>query len=369
MSIVCSDIIEMMEKLATPWLAEEWDNVGLLLGSRRQKIKKVITCLDVTAKVVDEAIKKKADLILSHHPFIFKGMKSIVQEDVKGELIYKLIRNNIAVYSAHTNLDVAHGGLNEYLASILGLTNIQGLKRYAAEKMYKLVVFVPEESVDQVRNAMSAAGTGWIGNYSDCSFMAPGTGTFKPLEGTKPYIGEKDRLEKVKEFRLETIVPQERVKTAIEAMLKAHPYEEVAYDLYRLEEPVKEYNLGCTGKLEVSQSLEEFISTVKKSLGINTVKLIGEDPGNIHKVAVFCGSYDNEYMSAIQKSGADVLVTGDVKHHDALDMAELGLCVVDAGHFGTERVIVPKLAEWIKQSFPELEVEWNTVEADPISFC
>ena len=369
MSIILSDIIQFMEKLAPPWLAEDWDNVGLLLGSKKQEIKRVITCLDVTSKVVDEAIEKKADLIVSHHPFIFKGMKRIIPEDIKGEQVYKLIRNNIAVYSAHTNLDMAQGGLNEYLASVLGLANVRGLKRHVAEKMFKLVVFVPEESVDQVRNALSAAGTGWIGNYSDCSFMASGIGTFKPLEGTNPYIGEKDRLEKVKEYRLETVVPQSRLNTALEAMRKAHPYEEVAYDLYRLEKPFKEYSLGSLGVLETPQSLQEFILTVKRSLGIDTVKLIGSVKGNIQKVAVFCGSFDNEFIPIVQNSGADVLVTGDVKHHDALDMAEMGLCVIDAGHYGTERVIVPKLAEWLKQSFVELEVEWNTVEVDPISFC
>jgi hypothetical protein len=239
---------------------------------------------------------------------------------------------------------------------------------HAAEKMHKLVVFVPEESLEQVRIALSSAGTGWIGNYSDCSFSAPGTGTFKPLEGTNPYIGEKDRLEKVKEYRLETIVPQSGLKAALEATLEAHPYEEPAYDVYNLEQPYKEYSMGCVGSLEIPQSLESFISTTKKSLDISTVKLIGSVAGNIKRVAVFCGSFDNEYIPAIINSGADVLVTGDVKHHDAIDMSELGLCVIDAGHFGTERVIVPKLAEWLKQNFPELEVERNTVEADPISF-
>ncbi|WP_265443661.1 Nif3-like dinuclear metal center hexameric protein [Acetivibrio straminisolvens] len=368
MSIKAREIIKYMEELAPKSLAEDYDNVGLLVGNRESLIERILVCLDVNSKTVDEAISKKADLIISHHPVIFKGIKRINEDDPKGSIIYRLIKNDIGVYSAHTNLDVAHEGVNNYLSSLLGLTDISNLKDYKAEKLYKIVVFVPHDNVDAVRDAMSRVGAGWIGNYSDCSFMTAGTGTFRPLEGTNPYIGATGNLEKVDEYRLETVVSQKDLKKAIEAMIKVHPYEEVAYDIYPLEINGKQYGMGNVGVLESPKSLEEFIAVVKEKLNVKNVRVIGGIGKKIGKVAVFCGSFDREVMEAA-KSKADVLVTGDVKYHDAMDMLEMGMCVIDAGHFNTERIIADRLVELIKENFPQVEVMKSNLEEDPFKIC
>ncbi|NLM58412.1 MAG: Nif3-like dinuclear metal center hexameric protein [Clostridium sp.] len=363
-----SDIIRYMEELAPANLAEDYDNVGLLIGNRGSKVNRILVCLDVSSKVVDEAVEKNVDLIVSHHPVIFKGIKRINEDDAKGSIIYKLIKNNIGVYSAHTNLDVAHGGVNNYLSSLLGLTEIRNLVGYKSEKLFKIVVFVPVESVDSVRDSMSRAGAGWIGNYSDCSFMTKGVGTFMPLEGTNPYIGTRGKLEKVDEYRLETVVSKDNLQRVIEAMIHAHPYEEVAYDIYPLEINGREYGMGNVGVLDKSITLESFINLVKERLNIKNVRLIGSTEKEIKKVAVFCGSFDNRVAWAA-KLQADVLVTGDVKYHDAMDMTEMGMCVIDAGHFNTERIIVPRLVQLLSDRFSDIEVMGNDVEEDPFKYC
>ncbi|HHV28548.1 MAG TPA: Nif3-like dinuclear metal center hexameric protein [Clostridium sp.] len=368
MSIKAREIIRYMEELAPNNLAEDYDNVGLLIGSRESIIERILVCLEVSSKTIDEAIAKKADLIISHHPVIFKGLKRINEDDPKGNIIYRLIKNNIGVYSAHTNLDVAYGGVNNYLSSLLGLTEISNLKDYKAEKLYKIVVFVPHESVDSVREAMSRAGAGWIGNYSDCSFMTAGTGTFRPLEGTNPYIGTTGNLEKVDEYRVETVIAQRDLKKAIEAMIKVHPYEEVAYDIYPLEIKGRQYGMGNVGVLDKPKSLEEFIAVVKEKLSVKNVRVIGDIDREVGKVAVFCGSFDREVLGAA-KSKADVLVTGDVKYHDAMDMLEMGMCVIDAGHFNTERIIADRLVELISENFPQIEVVKSNMEEDPFKIC
>lgn len=368
MSIKTREIIRYMEELAPNNLAEDYDNVGLLIGNRQSSVERIMVCLEVSSKTVDEAVAQKVDLIISHHPVIFKGLKRINEDDPKGNVIYRLIKNNVGVYSAHTNLDVAHGGVNNYLSLLLGLTEISNLKDYISEKLYKIVVFVPHDSVDSVREAMSRAGAGWIGNYSDCSFMTAGLGTFRPLEGTNPYIGTTGSLEKVDEYRLETVVTQKDLRKVIEAMIKIHPYEEVAYDIYPLEIKGRQYGMGNVGVLDKPKSLEDFIGVVKEKLNVRNVRIIGDIDGKIRKVAVFCGSFDRG-VAGVAKSKADVLVTGDVKYHDAMDMLEMGMCVIDAGHFNTERIIVNRLVELISGNFPQIEVIKSNMEEDPFKFC
>ncbi len=364
MSISCREIVEYMEELAPARLAEDWDNVGLLLGNKDQEIHKILVCLDVTGEVIEEAVNKKADLIISHHPFIFKGMKRIVENDFKGECIYKLIRNGIGVYSAHTNLDFAEQGLTGYLSGILGLKDVKNLRDYRPEKLFKVAVFVPEDSTEKVRESMTGAGAGWIGKYSDCSFIVKGTGTFRPLEGTNPYIGSEGELEEVDEYRIETIVPADKLKIVLKAMLDAHPYEEAAYDVYPLEISMNKYGYGKVGMLEGPRKLKDFIEDIKKVLNVSNVRVIGYKDKMVKKIAVFNGSYDNGILRDIQDE-IDVLVTGDVKYHDARDMIDNGMCVIDAGHFGTENVVVKLLLEKLKSRFKDVEIIGNCVEKDP----
>ncbi len=367
MTVKCRDVIKFMEDFAPPVLAEDWDNVGLMLGSREDEIKKVMVCLDVTPKVIEVAETEKVNLIVSHHPFIFKGLKRISREDLKGKMIMDLIKKGINVYSAHTNLDVTDGGINQYLSGLLELKNIRNLKSYKTERLLKLVVFVPKDSLDTVRDAMGKAGAGWIGNYSDCSFTSEGIGTFKPQEGTNPYIGTQGNLEKVEEYRIETVASEKNIDQVVSAMKSVHPYEEMAYDIYPLEISGKEYGMGCVGEVENTMRAKTFAEVVKSKLNTGNVRVIGNLDKDIKKAAVFCGSFDNDIMG-MAKSKADVLVTGDVKYHDALDMLQMDMCVIDAGHFSTERIIVPRLVELLKQKFETLEVISSNVEEDPFKY-
>lgn len=346
MSCKCSEIVNYMEQFAPNRLAQSWDNTGLLLGDPGREIKRILVALDATPEVVDEAIEIGAELIITHHPLIFKQVNRITRDTPLGDCIFRLIQNNISLYSAHTNLDVAKGGVNDVLASILGLEDIKVLQPISFEPLKKIAVFVPIDHVDTVREAMSRVGAGFIGNYSDCSFITKGIGMFKPLEGANPFIGQKSVLEKVKECKIETVVQESSLKKVIEAMLNAHPYEEVAYDVYNIENSKQEYGFARIGIIKEIVDFKTFAAAVKKLLKADSVKLVGNKNGKIKTVVVSSGSYSNIAQAAKAK-GADVIVTGDLKYHDAREIADLGLCAIDAGHFATENVIVPIIAEYI----------------------
>ncbi|MGI6092459.1 MAG: Nif3-like dinuclear metal center hexameric protein [Veillonellaceae bacterium] len=346
MPIKCQSIINELEKLAPRDLAEDWDNVGLLVGSPDQDISKILIALDVTDNVVDQAITNNSDMIVTHHPLIFKGIKNIRTDLPHGKLLAKLIKNDIAVYTAHTNLDIAAGGINDILASKLNLTNVQSLSPGHSEKLLKLAVFVPDTHAEAVRAAICDAGAGHVGNYSHCTFQTDGTGTFMPLEGTNPFLGSQGELEQVREVRLETVMSEKICNKVIKAMLKAHPYEEVAYDLYQLANTRPQLGLGRIGSLSAPKSLAEFVDEVKQALGINLVNVAGPENKSIWKVAV-CGGSGASLIHSAAFAGADVLVTGDVKYHEAQEAVAAGIVIVDAGHFATEVVIVDYLSNYL----------------------
>ncbi len=366
MTVKCGDIIEYLQELAPLHLAEDWDNVGLIVGSRHKEVKRVMLCLDATLKVVEEAVECKADMIISHHPLIFRGLKKLNDDSIVGKRIIKLVQNNISIYSAHTNLDTCECGVNQKLAEALGLQNIRNLNTYNEDKVYKLVVFVPFSHVDAVRDAITGEGGGWTGNYSDCTFMTPGIGTFRPLEGTNPFIGSQGKLEKVDEYRLETVVPERKLKKVIDAMLKAHPYEEVAYDIYPLQISGEAFSIGKIGDVDKQVNLNEFVEIVKEKLDVRHVRVIGDYEGVIERVAVFCGSFDRDWVN-LNSREFDILVTGDVKYHDALDIVESGRCVIDAGHFATERIILPVLKDMLSEKFENVEFILSNKLEDPFN--
>ncbi|HWR43887.1 Nif3-like dinuclear metal center hexameric protein [Sporomusa sp.] len=346
MPVICRDIIAELEKLAPKHLAETWDNVGLLLGHPEQNIHKVIVALDVDQTLVNEAIAVGVDLIIAHHPLIFKGITSIRTDSPQGSMLAALIKAGIAVYAAHTNLDSAPGGVNDALAQKLELKEVRPLATVYQEQLHKLVIFVPSTHVEQVRKAITEAGAGHIGNYSHCTFLTHGTGTFLPLTESKPFIGEPGRLEFVDECRLETILPASLRSDVISAMLAAHPYEEVAYDEYLLLNKGSSYGLGRVGRLISPMRLDRFISHVKTALNINSVKAAGSVNALISKVAVCGGSGASLIKNAI-RAGADILVTGDVKYHEAQQAVAEGLTIIDAGHFATEQPVVECVAGYL----------------------
>ncbi len=273
------DIAERIDKIVPLNLAQDWDNVGLLIGDAQKNVKKILLTIDVTGDVVAEAKKLKTDLIVSYHPVIWDGLKKITSEP-SSSTVYELIRRGIAVFSIHTALDAATGGVNDGLAEIIGINDGKPIGDYVvnpAGDNYKLVVFVPVESLAAVSNAVFAAGAGAIGNYSNCGFGAEGTGTFLPLENAKPAIGKKGKMEKVPEIRFETIVPAEKLDKVVAAMKKAHPYETPAFDIIKLYNSQNEFGLGRIGKLVKPLRMKQIIKRIKKHTGAKAFGLIGNE--------------------------------------------------------------------------------------------
>lgn len=358
-------LIKKIEAKYPTNLAYDWDNVGLLVGDAEEEIDKVLVCLEANEAIVEEAINNNVNLIVTHHPFIFGKMKKITTSDFKGKLIHKLIKNNIAVYSMHTNFDIAFDGLNDYFMEVMGFENSKILDVTNTETLYKIVVYVPKTHEDKVREALGKSGAGHIGNYSDCTFNTDGKGTFRPLEGTNPFIGELDKLEVVDEVKIETIVPQRILGGVISAMIKAHPYEEVAYDLYKLENKGSAVGLGRIAELKESMSLKELSMMIKEKLNMDALRVVGSLDTNIKKVAVVTGS-GADLAKKAQRSGADVLITGDVKYHDAQDAIDAGMCIIDCNHFESEDIFKDVMKRFL-DDIDDISVIKSRININPFS--
>lgn len=358
-------LIKKIEAKYPTNLAYDWDNVGLLVGDAEEEIDKVLVCLEANEAIVEEAINNNVNLIVTHHPFIFGKMKKITTSDFKGKLIHKLIKNNIAVYSMHTNFDIAFDGLNDYFMEVMGFENSKILDVINTETLYKIVVYVPKTHEDKVREALGKSGAGHIGNYSDCTFNTDGKGTFRPLEGTNPFIGELDKLEVVDEVKIETIVPQRILGGVISAMIKAHPYEEVAYDLYKLENKGSAVGLGRIAALKESMSLKELSMMIKEKLNMDALRVVGSLDTNIKKVAVVTGS-GADLAKKAQRSGADVLITGDVKYHDAQDAIDAGMCIIDCNHFESEDIFKDVMKRFL-DDIDDISVIKSRININPFS--
>lgn len=371
MSVKCSSLFSFIEKIAPCDLAENWDNSGLQIGDPQADIDKALLTIDVNLAVAREAAKNGAGLIISHHPLMMKPPRTINIRQPLGELISFLIRNNITVYAAHTNLDAANSGVSSALARRLGLINPAVLRQTGILRYYKLVVFVPVGHEDNVRDAVLEAGAGWTGNYSHCSFMTRGLGTFKPLAGSTPYYGRAGEMEQVEEVRLETIVPAAVLKKAVETMLEAHPYEEVAYDILPLENSGTVNGHGRVGKLAAPMPFRQFAEVVKTALGLSTVCMGGSPDCIVRKVAVCGGSGADLWPDALQ-AGADIIVTGDVKYHTAQDMTAAGMNFIDAGHYGTEWVVLPvllkQLTDMCIETNVDVELLLSKTNTDPFTY-
>ncbi|MDM5338982.1 Nif3-like dinuclear metal center hexameric protein [Fictibacillus enclensis] len=363
-------IISDLHVLAPKQLAEEGDPIGLQVGNLNQPVKKVMIALDVLEQVVDEAIESEVQLIIAHHPMIYRPLKKVDLSTSQGRMIEKLIKHDIAVYAAHTNLDIAKGGVNDWLANAMELQNTEVLKTTVKKRLYKLAVYVPEQHSTKVRDAMAAAGAGHIGNYSHCTFNTSGEGTFKPLEGTDPFIGTKGQLEAVSELKIETVVQEERMNQVVAAMVQAHPYEEVAYDVYELKNEGQALGIGKIGMLKKPMEFEAFIAHVKKTLDVRSLRAVKGNNKKVQKVAVVGGDGNKFIYSAIMK-GADVLVTGDMYYHNAHDAQAAGLSIVDPGH-NVEKIMKKGLREYLTASLEKkgysTEVVSSEVHTDPFLF-
>lgn len=344
MSVTVAEIIKVMEELAPSFLAEEWDNIGLQVGDYNQTVHRLLVSLDTDERVIDEAVHKKVDLIISHHPLFFHPVKNLLYHEPLGKAVRKLIKHEISLFAAHTNLDIAPGGINDFLAEILDLREVEVLAETKKDKLYKLVVFVPRDFLDQVRDAICEAGGGHIGNYSHCTFSVLGEGTFLPLAGTKPFIGAAGKMEKTPEYRLETIVPEYRLNSVIQAMLKSHPYEEAAFDIYPTELNGVKYGLGRIGSLAQPVKLADLAKKIKEIFNGNGIRVIGDPEMVISKVAVLGGGGMSCFQAA-QKKGAQCFITGDVKFHEGQHALAMGIAVIDAGHYDSEVQFMSVLAD------------------------
>ncbi|WP_070120645.1 Nif3-like dinuclear metal center hexameric protein [Bacillus marinisedimentorum] len=364
------EIIQAFEAFSPKAYAMEGDKIGLHIGTLNKPVTKVLTALDVTEEVVDEAAALGAELIIAHHPLIFHPLKKIATDTAYGRIIEKCLQQGIAVYAAHTNLDVAPGGVNDLLAERLGLGQTDVLVPTIEVKLKKLAVFVPEDDLERVRDAVSRAGAGHIGNYSHCTFQSPGTGTFLPQEGTNPYIGSQGKMEYVKEVRLETSFPEHLEKKVLAAMVKSHPYEEPAFDIYPLENKGEVLGLGRVGYLPDEMTLEQFAEHVKLTLDVPSVRIAGNMDEKVKKVAVLGGD-GNKYWSNAKMKGADVYVTGDVYYHVAHDAVMQGLNVIDPGH-NVEKVMKKGVKEYLDRYLSSknlgTDVYASKIDTEPFTF-
>jgi dinuclear metal center YbgI/SA1388 family protein len=361
------DLLGLLHHLYPPVLAESWDNVGLQVGDPVAPVSRVLVCLDASEQALDEALRLGVQVILCHHPLIFQPLKRLSPVDETGRLLFRAVREGVAIVSAHTNLDCAANGINDWLAAALGLEKTVPLQTGGGD-LLKLVVFVPGGYEDRVAAALFEAGAGAIGHYDSCSFRTDGVGTFRPGETCNPFIGQAGSLERVRETRLETVLTREVQGRAIQRMLKAHPYEEVAYDLIPLANQRSDVGLGRIGCLAQATTLGAFANLVKQALGVPQVRVVGDLDQKVSKIAV-CGGSGASLLGEADRQGADVLVTGDVKYHEAFSARSRKMGLIDAGHFGTEHIMVKHLAEVLRQAAAarrlELQIEELQGEKDP----
>jgi dinuclear metal center YbgI/SA1388 family protein len=352
-------------------LAEDWDNVGLQVGDPLAAVSKVLICLDIEQVALDKAVELEADLIISHHPFIFRPLKKITPTDTTGRLLMQAIRQDVALVSMHTNLDRAADGLNDWLAVRLGVEQAVPLEAAQSGHYQKLVVYVPVGHEEQVMQAVFAAGGGHIGNYDRCSFRVQGTGSFRPGAQTDPYIGTPGVFEETAEVRLEFIIPVALTAKIVAKTIKVHPYEEVAYDLIPLANRLGDIGLGRIGRLGQPLTLTQFAGRVKQALQIDNLRLCGDPEQQITKVALCGGSGMSTYNDALRQ-GADCLVTGDVRFHEAQRARADGLTLIDAGHFASERFMIQELAQRLKKFICDRQYATEVIELlderDPFSF-
>lgn len=357
------DLIAAMEEIAPTRYAEEWDNVGLLAGDPEQPLTRALLTIDYTAAVADEAATLGAQAVIAYHPPLFRAIKHLRA----GSVVFDAIRRGIALYSPHTAWDVAEGGTNNLLADALGLTTRRPLRPATAESShYKLVVFVPEDHVEAVGDALFNAGAGQIGHYTHCSFRTSGTGTFKPHAGANPAIGQIDKLERVAEARLEMLIPIANAQRIIHTLRKVHPYEEPAFDLLKPATAPESAGIGRIGEIAPAVDRAALIEQVKKTLGLSQLLIAGPVTGSAGSAACCAGAGSGLLCAAIAQK-ADVYLTGELRHHDALAAAAAGMTVLCTLHSNSERPSLVRLKERIEKRIPSLQLFISQTDRDPFT--
>ncbi len=358
-------IISEIEKFAPLVYQEDYDNSGLIVGDKNNICKAVLLSIDVTEEVVDEAIEKGANLIISHHPIIFSGLKRITGANYIQRTVIKALKNDIAIYASHTNMDNVYSGVNGKICEKIGLKNCKILQPTKGN-LKKLVTFIPVEHADNVRNAVLEAGAGNIGNYDFCSYNTDGKGTFRASEKATPFVGEKNEIHSEKEIRFETIFPIHLKSQVISALLKAHPYEEVAYDIYSLDNQYDNVGAGMIGDLEQEIDEKEFLRKLQQIFKVNVIRHTPFLNKKIKKVALCGGSGNFLLQQAIHKN-ADIFISGDFKYHQFFD-AESRILVADIGHFESEQYTKDLFYDILTKKFPNFAINLSEINTNPVNY-
>ncbi len=357
-----SDVVTALEDLVPLSLAEAWDNVGLLAGDPEATVQAALLCVDLTPAVLDEAVRQRCSLVIAYHPPIFEGLKRLGEDS----LPVRALRAGIALWSPHTALDVADGGTSDVLATALGLSAASPLRvANQAAREGKLVTFVPADAADAVATALFAAGAGVIGQYHSCSFRLAGTGTFFGTDGTHPAVGHRGRLESVEEIRIEMVAPLARLTEIVKALRAAHPYEEPAFDVLALHAPPVA-GMGRIGDIAPARPRSAALDDAKKALGLDHLLVAGPLDVPATRGAVAPGSCGDLFRAAIA-GGADIYLTGEMRHHDALAATRAGMTVACTLHSNSERAALPRLAERLAARLPALTVLVSAIDRDPFT--
>ncbi len=359
------DITAYLESIAPPSLQESYDNAGLITGDDQEEVTGVLLCLDSIEAVIDEAISLNCNLVIAHHPIIFSGLKKINNHDYVGRTVVKAIKNNIAIYAIHTNLDHIRMGVNEKIAQVLELTDCRILSPKKGN-LKKLVTFVPTDKSEILRQALFDAGGGQIGHYDQCSFNIEGTGTFRGDDSSNPYVGQKGVQHHEAETRIELIFSDYLESKIISALRQNHPYEEVAYDIYRLDNSNQQVGAGLIGRPRHPMDEFLFLRFVKSKLNTASIRHTSLRDKKIEKVAV-CGGSGSFLLHDAIAAGADVLITADFKYHQFFD-ADGKIVIADVGHYESEQFTIELLHEFLQKKFPNFALHFTKVNTNPINY-
>ena len=359
------EVIQCLENFAPLSLQEDYDNAGLIIGDVSGSCSGILTTLDVTEETIAEAFQKKCNLIVAHHPIIFRGLKKLNGKNYVERTVISAIKNNIAVYAIHTNLDNVLNGVNFKIAQKLNLENIQVLSP-KENTLKKLVTFSPKANAEEIRLVLFNAGAGTVGNYSECSYNIEGIGTFKAEENAEPYVGKIGERHQENETRIEVIFPSHLQQNIIKNLIKAHPYEEVAYDVYPLANTRNDTGSGLAGYLPKPLSEDEFLLLLKEKFKLKVIKHTSFLHKKITKIAL-CGGAGSFLISAAKGSGADAYVTSDVKYHEFFD-ADKTIFLADIGHYESEQFTIEQLTEILQQKFPNFAVLKTELNTNPVNY-
>ncbi len=363
--MLLKEITAFLESQAPLAVQESYDNSGLLVGNPSQDIHKALVSLDCTEAVVDEAIRVGANLIISHHPILFTGLKKITGKTYIERVLIKAIKNDIALYAIHTNLDSMPDGVNAMICHKLGLVDSRILAP-KVDTLKKLITFCPTAQADKVRNALFAAGAGHIANYSECSFNTSGTGTFTASENTQAFVGEKHKQHQEAEIRIETIYPLWIEEKLVAALTSNHPYEEVAYDLVSLTNSHTQIGAGMIAELPEAKEAMAFLQQVKETMNCGVIRHTAIQQTMVKKVAV-CGGSGSFLLSDAIAAGADVFITSDYKYHQFFD-ADSKILIADIGHYESEQFTSELIVQKILNKFPTFAVQMCTVNTNPVYY-